>query len=66
MVRYIVDVETKTIELLSSGTMEELRDLYELYKDYKFSVSFPPKKEGKQGITVGSTYVPILGKIEHS
>lgn len=68
MIRYILDAETKTIELQSSGTMEELKDLYELFKDYRFTLSssFSPKLE-KQGMVVGAQYIPILGnKIEHN
>lgn len=77
MIRYSIDKETKTIELLSGdANIQELRDLIELFKDYKFSVSLPfspPKIEiktdnklEKQGMVVGASYKPLIGKIDHS
>jgi hypothetical protein len=64
MVRYVVDIDSKTIVLLSGGMIEEIKDLYELYKDYKFTIPAHSKVE-KQGVTVGAGYVPIIGNIEH-
>lgn len=68
MTRYILDTETKTIELQSSGTMQELKDLYELYKDYTFSIAFSAPKNTleKQGMVVGAQYVSLIGKIDHN
>lgn len=71
MLRYAINTETKTIELLGGeSSIEELRDLIELFKDYKFSVSLPfsaPNRLEKQGMVVGSAYVPIVGsRIEHN
>jgi len=73
MIQYTINRETKTIELLSGdANIQELRDLIEFFKDYKFSVSLPfspPKSENrleKQGMVVGNAYVPILGTIEHN
>ena len=64
MIQYIVNVETKTIELQNNGTMQELKDLYELYKDYKFTTPFP-QKENNQGVTAGCGFVSIIGKINN-
>lgn len=68
-IRYTIDTETKTIELLGGeSSIEELRDLIELFKDYKFSVSLPfsaPKLE-KQGMVVGAKFVPIIGSKDYS
>lgn len=64
MIQYIVDTENKTIELLSGGKIEEIKDLYNLYKDYKFTIASPSKTK-KQGVIVGGGYVPIIGNIEH-
>lgn len=73
MIRYLVNSETKTIELLSGdANIQELRDLIELFKDYKFSVSLPfspPKSENKlekQGMVVGAQYVSITSKIDYN
>lgn len=77
MIQYTINRETKTIELLGGeSSIEELRDLIELFKDYKFSVSLPffaPKIEiktdnklEKQGMVVGAAYVPIISRIEHN
>ncbi len=74
MINYAINRETKTIELLSGdSSVEEIKDLIELFKDYKFSVSksfSAPKSENKlekQGMVVGNTYVAIVGsKIEHN
>lgn len=63
MVRYSVNTEDKVIELLSSGSLEELKDLYELYKDYKFTIK-PQIMEGSQGIVVGGGYIPVISRIE--
>jgi hypothetical protein len=65
MIQYIVDTENKTIELLSGGKIEEIKDLYNLYKDYKFTIATSSSKTKKQGVTVGAGYVPIIGNIEH-
>lgn len=70
-IRYTIDTETKTIELLGGeSSIEELRDLIELFKDYKISVSLPfsPPKNTleKQGIVVGAQYVSITSKIDHN
>ena len=70
MINYAINRETKTIELLSGeASMQEIKDLIKLFKDYKFTVSLPfPLKNTleKQGISVGAAYVSIVGKIEHS
>lgn len=76
-IRYIVDAENKVIELLSGdSSVEEIRDLIELFKDYKFSVSLPfspPKIEirtentlEKQGVVVGAKYVSIIGNKDYN
>jgi len=73
MIRFSINSENKTIELLSGGTIEELRDLCEKYKDYSFSVSFAraeslnevPKTENK-GMVVGANYIKLIGNIEHN
>lgn len=64
MIRYVINAEEKTIELQSSGTLEELRDLCELFKDYKFTLAIQTTQ--RQGMLVGGGYVPIIGQIEHS
>jgi len=68
MIRYSIDKETKTVELLGgSCTEEELKDLLRMFEGYSFTVSIPfsPKLE-KQGMVVGAQYVPIRGLIEHN
>lgn len=60
MIRYAINSENKTIELLSGGSISELKDLCKKYKDYSFSVSFF-RENSKQGISVGSAYIPIIG-----
>jgi len=72
--KYIVNKDTKTIELLPSiFTADELSYLMEQFEDYYFSVSFSPKKAietssklEKQGMIIGATYISIIGNIEHS
>lgn len=60
MLQYIVDTNTKTVEIISGGNIEELRELYELYKNYAFTIS--PKKVGKkQGMVFA--HVPIIEHI---
>jgi hypothetical protein len=68
MIRYTIDKETKTIELLGgSSSEEELKDLIEMFEGYSFTVSFsPPNRLEKQGMVVGAAFTPIIGKIEHN
>lgn len=65
--RFTVNKDTKTIELLPSVfTAEELLQLVEQFKDFSFSVSFSAQKGEKQGMVVGNAYVPIISIIDHS
>jgi hypothetical protein len=73
MINYAINRETKTIELLSGdANIQELRDLIELFKDYKFSISLPfslPKIENKlekQGMVVGAKFVPLIGNKDYN
>lgn len=67
MIRYAIDSERKTIELLSGGSVNELKDVCKKYKDYSFTVSFArDNRLEKQGMIVGAAYVNIVGKIEHN
>lgn len=61
MIRYSINSENKTIGLLSGGSISELKDLCKKYKDYSFTVSIYSPKLEKQGISVGSAYVPLIG-----
>jgi len=51
MIQYIVNREKKEIEFLSGGSIEELKELTELFKDYTFK--FSEKENTKTRITVG-------------
>jgi non-ribosomal peptide synthetase component E (peptide arylation enzyme) len=67
MIHFAIDSENKTIELLSGGTVSELKDLCKKYKDYYFTVSFSREnKLEKQGMTVGSAYVPITSTKDYN
>jgi hypothetical protein len=66
MIHFTIDSENKTIELLSGGSIIELKDLCKKYKDYSFSVSLCENKLEKQGMSVGSAYIPLISRIEHS
>jgi hypothetical protein len=66
MIHFAIDSENKTIELLSGGSISELKDLCKKYKDYSFSVSLRENKLEKQGISVGANYINIVGKIDHN
>lgn len=63
--KYTVNKETKTVELLDGVfTTKELLDLIEQFEGYSFSV-FSPKIE-KKGMVVGAAYVSVIGSIEHN
>jgi hypothetical protein len=63
MIRYIADKENKTIELLSGGSISELKDLCKKYKGWAFEFSTAPQLSG--GVVTGLAYSPIISKIEH-
>jgi len=71
MIHFAIDSENKTIELLSGGSISELKDLCNKYKDYSFTVSLIPSlsrenKLEKQGISVGAAYVPITSTKDYN
>jgi len=67
MIHFAIDSENKTIELLSGGSINELKDLCKKYKDYSFTVSFSRENRlEKQGMSIGSAYIPLISRIEHS
>lgn len=60
MIYYITK---KTLNIISGGTMKELRDLCNKYPDYSFSIS--PKIEDI-GIVAGEKYINVTSRIEHN
>jgi hypothetical protein len=66
MIHFAIDSENKTIELLSGGSISELKDLCKKYKDYSFSVSLRENKLEKQGISVGANYIPITSTKDYN
>lgn len=62
--RYSIDRETKEIELLSGGTVEELKDIIKLFEGFTFKLGNNSLQ--KSGISVGAAFVPIIKTLDYN
>lgn len=64
MIRFAIYPDKKVIELLSGGSVEELRDLADKFKGYSFALT--EKQVESKGVLVDGIYKMSIGNIERN
>ena len=64
MIRFSINRDKKIIELLSGGSVEELQDLINKFKDYSFILA--KKEVENKGVLVGGVYKTVISGIERN